>query len=152
MEASHAIIPVRATIETRRIRICFCFMDMACQQGTVPLLIEFMAWTRLSLKQLYLLAPLLVCGIAVVIACNSKPTPSGSSPESGNPASKPGLFRDLTPGSGIAFTYRNGEEAYRLAILETLGGGVALLAYDGDGLLDIFVTGGGYFEDKEIRG
>ncbi len=65
------------------------------------------------------------------------------------------LFRDLTAESGVQFAYRNGEEAGHFSILETLGGGVALLDYDGDGLLDIFVVGGGYFggeDKKQIRG
>jgi hypothetical protein len=48
-----------------------------------------------------------------------------------------GYFADRTPTSGVDFTYRNGEEADHFAILESLGGGVALLDYDGDGLLDI---------------
>jgi hypothetical protein len=61
-------------------------------------------------------------------------------------------FRDLTAESGVDAMYRNGEEAGRYAILETLGGGVALLDYDGDGLLDIFITGGGFFDRDEIRG
>src|SRR5260370_27069659 len=58
-------------------------------------------------------------------------------------ASSPPWFRDVTETSGVAFTYRSGDEAGHLTILESLGGGVALLDYDGDGLLDIFVTGGG---------
>ncbi len=67
----------------------------------------------------------------------------------------PTSFTDRTASSGISFTYRNGEEAGHYSILETLGGGVALLDYDRDGMLDIFFTGGGYFDgpgQQEIRG
>ena len=42
--------------------------------------------------------------------------------------------------------------AGHLAILESLGGGVALIDYDGDGLLDVFVTGGGYFDRSWATG
>jgi hypothetical protein len=56
------------------------------------------------------------------------------------------FFRDATEESGIRFSYRNGQEAEHYAILESLGGGVGLIDFDGDGLLDIFVPGGGYFD------
>jgi hypothetical protein len=83
---------------------------------------------------------------------------NGKSPEptpDAELAAGPPLFRDMTPQSGVHFTYRNGQEANHCAILEAVGGGVALLDYDGDGLLDIFVTGGGQFTGpmkQTIRG
>lgn len=61
-------------------------------------------------------------------------------------------FINVWPEQNLEFTYRNGQEAGELAILETLGGGTAILDYDRDGLLDLFYTGGGTFEDKTIKG
>lgn len=74
---------------------------------------------------------------------------NGSTPDG------PPWFRDMTADSGMHFNYRNGEEENQFTILESVGGGVALLDYDGDGLLDIFVTGGGTFggpEKKQLKG
>lgn len=71
-------------------------------------------------------------------------------------ADGPPLFEDVTAASGLAFTYRNGEEtADHLAILESLGGGVGLIDFDGDGLLDVYLPGGGGYagsDRKEIVG
>ncbi len=62
------------------------------------------------------------------------------------------LFEDVNARSGLAFTYRNGEEvANHHSILESLGGGAGLLDYDGDGLLDIFLAGGGTFEGPDQK-
>jgi hypothetical protein len=65
------------------------------------------------------------------------------------PVISPDLFQDRTEGSGINFSFRSGEEAGQFTILETLGGGVALIDFDADGRLDVFVTGGGYFDGSE---
>jgi hypothetical protein len=67
----------------------------------------------------------------------------------------PPFFENVTASTGIAMTFRDGQEAGHYAILESLGGGIALLDFDGDGLVDIFIPGGGYFagaDKKEIRG
>lgn len=63
------------------------------------------------------------------------------------------LFQDVTAASGISFHYRNGEEVQppHLSILESLGGGLAVIDYDGDGLLDLFLVGGGQFGGKDNR-
>src|SRR5262249_20659436 len=72
-----------------------------------------------------------------------------------NNSDRAAWFRDRTADTGINFSYHNGQEAGNLAIMESLGGGGALIDYDQDGLLDIFVPGGGYYDgpDKnQIKG
>jgi hypothetical protein len=89
-------------------------------------------------------------------ACKARPGKPLAAPADREEPAGPPLFEDVTAASGIRFTYRNGEEtANHLAILETLGGGVALIDYDGDGLLDVFLPGGGVYagkDKKEIAG
>lgn len=52
-------------------------------------------------------------------------------------------FEDVTDRSGVRFSYRNGREANRLFILEIIGGGPAMIDYDLDGDVDLFLVGGG---------
>jgi hypothetical protein len=113
---------------------------------------------KLSTLQAWTLS-ILVAALVGGGACESRSPEAGlaaqRSAENDSPA--PALFDDVTASSGIDFAYQNGEDLQppHLSILESLGGGVALLDYDGDGLLDVYVPGGGYFggpEHKEIRG
>src|SRR5207249_4799208 len=72
---------------------------------------------------------------------NDGPTPIlPVPPDPGEKMVGPAWFRDVTSQSEVNHNYRNGEEADQYTILETLGGGVALIDYNGDGLLDLFVT------------
>jgi len=62
------------------------------------------------------------------------------------------LLREITAQTGVDFTYRNGGEAQENTILETLGNGVAIVDFDLDGNLDLFLPGGGRLENKQVAG
>jgi hypothetical protein len=82
----------------------------------------------------------------------TQPAPPSSLSRADQEYSGPPLFEDATATTGIQFTYRNGEEANNFAIIESLGGGIALIDYDRDGLPDIFIPGGGYYDGKKVLG
>jgi hypothetical protein len=62
---------------------------------------------------------------------------SGSSPSPGKE-----IFVDITEPAGITWRHFSGESPDRF-LIETMGGGVAFLDFDGDGLQDIFFVNGG---------
>lgn len=100
---------------------------------------------------------LVVCGAG----CGPKPTepvapvlPTPTAPAETTPAGPP-YFEDVTTASGLDFAYRNGEDVPHLSILESLGGGLGAFDYDGDGLLDLYIPGGGHYggaDKKDILG
>jgi hypothetical protein len=57
-------------------------------------------------------------------------------------APPPVAFEDVTARSGINFVLNNGARSGEKHQIETMLGGVALLDYDGDGLLDLFLANG----------
>ena len=55
---------------------------------------------------------------------------------------------ELVKPAGLEFTHRNSPTTQKY-LIETMGGGVALLDYNNDGLLDIFLVNGGNLEDPQ---
>ena len=63
--------------------------------------------------------------------------------------SSPIQFADITDRLGIDFRYHNDEESGSFAILESLGGGVAVWDYDLNGQPDLFFPGGGKISSEK---
>src|SRR5215217_1121223 len=60
-------------------------------------------------------------------------------------------FSAVTSTLGIAFAHKNSATSNKY-LVETMGGGVALLDYDNDGRLDLFFTNGARVDDPMAQG
>jgi len=56
------------------------------------------------------------------------------------------------PVEAIDFTYRSGRESGQYSILESVGGGVAMIDFDNDGDLDLVFAGGGTIDATSVMG
>src|SRR5258706_15635504 len=77
-----------------------------------------------------------VCATALAVlllACGRKPTP---------------WFHDAAPESGLQFTHYTGATG-QFYMPEIMGSGCALLDYDGDGDLDVFLVQGAALDDPQ---
>ena len=100
-----------------------------------------------------LLVSLILALSLLVVGCNPEAAPPkvAEPADDDKPTGSP-LFEDVTKAAGVEFTYRNGEDAGNFAIIESLGGGVALFDFDNDGRLDVFLPGGGTYDGKTVIG
>jgi hypothetical protein len=73
--------------------------------------------------------------------------PASAAPQFPSPVT----FTDITDRSGISFKH-NASMTPTKYLLETMGGGVGLLDFDGDGRLDIFFTNGALIEPGMKKG
>src|SRR6266849_8077922 len=79
------------------------------------------------------------CGIIMLAATLLlSSTPAAEPP----PSDAKIIFTDITKEAGITWRHFSGESPDRF-LIETMGGGVAFLDFDGDGLQDIFFVNGG---------
>ncbi len=104
------------------------------------------------------------CAVALALAlglgCNDRDTsqPAAGSRElkkkiaASDPPTIELRLRDATAESGVHAVYHNGREAGENSILESLGGGVGMVDYDRDGVLDLFFPGGGRLNDQTVSG
>ncbi len=92
---------------------------------------------------------LLVATILLATSCN--PTAPPRTKKLPSPPQRAKLaYYDVALHAGVSFAYDHHPEADYRTILESLGGGAAILDYDGDGNFDLAFPGGGVYGDRKI--
>lgn len=96
----------------------------------------------------------LLVGTLVAIGCN-KASNSKDNSVAKNEASHKQLqirFDDITETVQLNQRYENGEGSNEWSILETIGGGGAVIDYDRDGYDDLYFASGGELKNKTVTG
>ena len=100
-----------------------------------------------------------VIGLLLMVGCQPPPSRVGNPAPAVAPVKKSDVsdtsvikFQDRTAAAGVSFTYQNDEDHSDFAILESLGGGVAIFDFDRDNRLDLFLPGGGTFQTRATKG
>lgn len=89
-----------------------------------------------------------LCVTLLIAVCSAF---AGAQTKPMDPDIVPGKFVDVTQKSGINFQHM-GIHTTRKYLIETMGSGVALLDYDNDGLLDIFLVNVAQISDPTPKG
>jgi hypothetical protein len=76
---------------------------------------------------------------------------SGQTDSNPVPTPSPAQFTDYTSHSGVTFQHFSSHTSKKY-LIETMGAGVALLDYDNDGRLDIFLVNGAPIDDPSPKG
>ena len=111
-----------------------------------------------------ILVLLLIASPIQALAQQTTPTPtpqtgrsysSGDLPKTPPPpgpqAPSPVTFSVMTPATKIDFKHSSSPTSLKY-LLETMGGGVAIIDYDNDGRLDLFFTNGALLKDPMLKG
>jgi enediyne biosynthesis protein E4 len=90
--------------------------------------------------------------IGSVVICSLFLLPPACRAQSSTPATPvPGNFAEVTDAAGVRFQHQ-APHTSRKYLIETMGSGVALLDYDNDGRLDLFLVNGAPFSDPTPKG
>jgi len=100
-----------------------------------------------SLKSNRIVVVCTLAGLLSTLGCNKSANgpPQGVAGKTVEKAEQGIRFADVTKALQLEHKYRNGEESNRFGIIESLGGGLAVLDFDRDGWPDLFFPGGGLF-------